>query len=127
MFAPVRDPLPEPVPILHGSVRHIPRPGICRDLASQQLHGRAPLAAMDDPLTQTVFMAFSVDRRNFGRQRIYPLSHNDLGRLSENELILLANLFQPYKTEISAEVSPLFCAFKEVICKAKFRSFRVHQ
>jgi hypothetical protein len=30
-------------------------------------------------------LAFSVNRRNFGRQRIYPLSHNDLGELSENE------------------------------------------
>jgi predicted site-specific integrase-resolvase len=30
-------------------------------------------------------VAFSVNRRNFGRQRIYPLSHNDLGGLSENE------------------------------------------
>jgi hypothetical protein len=40
-----------------------------------------------------------------------------------NQGILLANLFQLYKTEILAEVSPLFCAFKEVICEAKFRSF----
>jgi hypothetical protein len=39
----------------------------------------------------------------------------------------LANLFEPYKAEISAEVFPHLCAFKKVICEAKFRSFRVRQ
>ena len=39
----------------------------------------------------------------------------------------MANLFEPYKAEISAAVFPHLCAFKKVICEAKFRSFRVRQ
>ena len=35
--------------------------------------------------------AFSVNRRNFGRQRIYPLSHKDLGGFLENEGLLRQN------------------------------------
>jgi hypothetical protein len=37
------------------------------------------------------------------------------------------HLCSPYKAEISAEVSLHLCAFKKVICEAKFRSFRVRQ
>jgi transposase-like protein len=39
----------------------------------------------------------------------------------------LANLFQHYKAEISSEVAPNLCTFKEGICEAKFRRFRVRQ
>ena len=46
MLAPVCDPLPEPITVLHGPLRHIPRPGIRRDLTSQQLRRTATLSTM---------------------------------------------------------------------------------
>jgi TIR domain/Pentapeptide repeats (8 copies) len=46
--------------------------------------------------------AFSVKRRNFGRQGIYPLLHKHLWALSENEGILLANRLPTSKANLSA-------------------------
>jgi hypothetical protein len=40
--------------------------------------------------------------------------------VSQNEPILLANLFHHYKAEIYAELFPSLGAFKEVKCEAKF-------
>jgi len=57
----------------------------------------------------------------------YGVSRGALHGVSFNPRILLANLFEPYEAEISAEVFPHLCAFKKVICEAKFQSFRVRQ
>jgi hypothetical protein len=59
--------------------------------------------------------------------RRFGVAEGIFSRLSFIVRILLANLFEPYKAEISAEVFPHLCAFKKVICEAKFRSFRVRQ
>jgi hypothetical protein len=68
--------------------------------------------------------AFSVKRRNFGRQGIYPLPYKHLWALSENEGILLANSFQPSQVDVSVEDFLGSSEFKEALYEEEFTALR---